>query len=83
MFKPSQWLAENQGAQEAKAEALHGYRHLMTFGDGARMCLGRLFALTEFKVWLEEDICLSQFVNWLWSLSRLCYSSLCETSCSR
>jgi hypothetical protein len=83
MFKPSRWLAENQGTQEAKAEALHGYRHLMTFGDGARMCLGRLFALTEFKVWLEEDICLSQFVNWLWSLSRLCYSSLCETSCSR
>ncbi|KAJ8592594.1 cytochrome P450 [Rhizopogon salebrosus TDB-379] len=49
MFKPSRWLAENQGTQEAKAEALHGYRHLMTFGDGARMCLGRLFALTEFK----------------------------------
>ncbi|KAG0696075.1 cytochrome P450 [Suillus ampliporus] len=45
-FHPSRWLREDaHGAREA----LHGYRHLMTFGDGARMCLGRLFALTEFK----------------------------------
>ncbi|KAG1733129.1 cytochrome P450 [Suillus lakei] len=47
-FKPSRWLEEGEGTHVAR-EALHGYRHLMTFGDGARMCLGRLFALTEFK----------------------------------
>jgi hypothetical protein len=59
MSKPSRWLAENQGAQEAKAEALHGYHHLMTFGDGARMCPGRLFALPEFKVSTVGGGCLS------------------------
>ncbi|KAG1781413.1 cytochrome P450 [Suillus placidus] len=43
-FKPSRWFEEDEAR-----ETLHGYRHLMTFGDGARMCLGRLFALTEIK----------------------------------
>ncbi|KAG1808924.1 cytochrome P450 [Suillus subaureus] len=47
-FKPSRWFEEDEGTRGAR-EALHGYRHLMTFGDGARMCPGRLFALTEFK----------------------------------
>ncbi|KAG2062982.1 cytochrome P450 [Suillus decipiens] len=48
-FKPSRWFEEDEGTRGAR-ETLHGYRHLMTFGDGPRMCLGRLFALTEFKV---------------------------------
>jgi cytochrome P450 len=47
-FKPSRWFEGDEGTHWAK-EGLHGYRHLMTFGDGARSCLGRLFALTEFK----------------------------------
>ncbi|KAG1778181.1 cytochrome P450 [Suillus placidus] len=47
-FKPSRWFEGDEGTHGAR-EALHGYRHLMTFGDGARMCLGRLFALTEMK----------------------------------
>ncbi|KAG2143538.1 cytochrome P450 [Suillus bovinus] len=47
-FKPSRWFEGDEGTLGAR-ENLHGYRHLMTFGDGARMCLGRLFALTEFK----------------------------------
>ena len=50
VFKPSRWLGEDEGRQKVKAESLRGHRHLMTFSDGARMCLGRLFALTEFKV---------------------------------
>jgi cytochrome P450 len=48
-FKPSRWFEGDENTRGAR-DALHGYRHLMTFGDGARMCLGRLFALTEFKV---------------------------------
>lgn len=48
-FKPSRWFEEDENTRGAR-DTLHGYRHLMTFGDGARMCLGRLFALTEFKV---------------------------------
>ncbi|KAG2739224.1 cytochrome P450 [Suillus brevipes Sb2] len=47
-FKPSRWFEGDENTRGAR-DALHGYRHLMTFGDGARMCLGRLFALTEFK----------------------------------
>ncbi|KAG1785329.1 cytochrome P450, partial [Suillus plorans] len=47
-FKPSRWFEGDEGMLGAR-ETLHGYRHLMTFGDGARMCLGRLFALAEFK----------------------------------
>ncbi|KAG2035226.1 cytochrome P450 [Suillus americanus] len=47
-FKPSRWLKEDEGMHGAR-ETLHNYRHLMTFGNGARMCLGRLFALAEFK----------------------------------
>ncbi|KAG1884435.1 cytochrome P450 [Suillus subluteus] len=48
VFKPSWWYEWDEGTHGAR-EALHGYRHLMTFGDGAQICLGRLFALTEFK----------------------------------
>ncbi|KAG2064190.1 cytochrome P450 [Suillus decipiens] len=48
VFKPSRWFEGDEGTREAR-EALHGYRHLMSFGDGARMCVGRLFALAEFK----------------------------------
>ncbi|KAG1839555.1 cytochrome P450 [Suillus subalutaceus] len=44
-FKPSRWLKEDEGA----GETLRDYRHLMTFGNGARTCPGRLFALAEFK----------------------------------
>jgi cytochrome P450 len=47
-FKPSRWFEGDNNTLGAR-DNLHGYRHLMTFGDGARMCLGRLFALTEFK----------------------------------
>ncbi|KAG2339039.1 cytochrome P450 [Suillus weaverae] len=47
-FKPSRWLEKDRDTHGAR-DALQGYRHVMTFGDGARMCLGRLFALTEIK----------------------------------
>ncbi|KAG1876047.1 cytochrome P450 [Suillus tomentosus] len=48
VFKPSRWLKEDEGTHEA-GDMPHGYRRLMTFGNGARMCPGRLFALTQFK----------------------------------
>ncbi|KAJ7824650.1 cytochrome P450 [Mycena leptocephala] len=46
-FNPARWLDDSinqHGAQE-----IQGYRHLLTFSDGARMCLGKVFALMEFK----------------------------------
>jgi cytochrome P450 len=47
-FDPSRWL--DDGTSKKRAEEVSGYRHILTFADGPRTCLGRLFALTEFKV---------------------------------
>jgi cytochrome P450 len=50
-FKPERWSALESGIKEAPGRIgeLKGYRHLMTFFDGPRTCLGKGFALTEFK----------------------------------
>jgi cytochrome P450 len=45
-FVPERWLEENPHAPKD----IHGHRHLMTFSDGPRLCLGRGFALAEIKV---------------------------------
>ena len=52
VFKPSRWLEDNHGQNgiPAKARAVQGHRHLLTFSDGPRTCLGKNFALAEFKV---------------------------------
>lgn len=52
VFRPSRWLEGAQGRNgvPAKAKEIQGHRHLLTFSDGPRMCLGKTFALTEFKV---------------------------------
>ncbi|KAG5637283.1 hypothetical protein H0H81_005117, partial [Sphagnurus paluster] len=47
-FRPERWL---DGSLEGlRAAEVQGVRHLLTFVDGPRTCLGRAFALTEFKV---------------------------------
>ncbi|KAI0352523.1 cytochrome P450 [Trametes cingulata] len=46
-FRPERWLTE-EGIPK-KAQEVQGHRHLLTFVDGPRMCLGRGFALAEFK----------------------------------
>ncbi|EEB90068.1 hypothetical protein MPER_11776, partial [Moniliophthora perniciosa FA553] len=40
---------------------IQGYKHLLTFSDGPRMCLGRGFALAEFKAALSVLIRNYQF----------------------
>ncbi len=47
-FRPERWLTP-EGLPK-KAQEVQGHRHLLTFVDGHRMCLGRGFALAEFKV---------------------------------
>jgi cytochrome P450 len=47
-FKPERWL--DGSAIQGNANTIQGYQHLLTFSDGLRMCLGRSFVLTEFKV---------------------------------
>lgn len=47
-FIPQRWIDE--GGIPAKAKEVQGHRHLLTFVDGPRTCLGKSFALAEFKV---------------------------------
>ncbi|KIL67281.1 hypothetical protein M378DRAFT_299510 [Amanita muscaria Koide BX008] len=48
-FVPERWLEENP----YPSKDFSGYRHLYTFSDGPRICLGRVFALAEFKAVLS------------------------------
>ena len=49
-FDPKRWLVnEGEGGTRRSAE-IQGYKNLLTFGNGPRMCLGRNFAVTEIKV---------------------------------
>ncbi|KAI6154194.1 cytochrome P450 [Pisolithus tinctorius] len=47
VFRPERWLEE--GGIPKKAQEVQGYRHLLTFVDAPRTCLGKAFALAEFK----------------------------------
>ncbi|KAI5117520.1 hypothetical protein M0805_009528 [Coniferiporia weirii] len=47
-FKPERWL-DGEAGLTAKAREMQGYHHLLTFVDGPRTCLGRGFAIAEFK----------------------------------
>jgi hypothetical protein len=59
-FNPDRWLepsADGSGMSKTenlkgRAAEIQGYKHLLTFAYGPRMCLGRNFALTEVKVCL-------------------------------
>ncbi|KAG2039489.1 cytochrome P450 [Suillus americanus] len=50
-FKPDRWLTED--GISGKAKEVQGHRHLLTFVDGPRTCLGKDFAITEFKTVLS------------------------------
>ncbi|KAG1837214.1 cytochrome P450 [Suillus subalutaceus] len=50
-FKPDRWLTED--GIDGKAKEVQDHRHLLTFVDGSRMCLGKEFAITEFKAVLS------------------------------
>ncbi|KAG6826857.1 hypothetical protein H0H92_014152 [Tricholoma furcatifolium] len=47
-FEPERWLKD----AEIPANQFQGHRHILTFSDGPRICLGKSFALAEFKVLL-------------------------------
>ena len=60
-FDTTRWLSSSSGDVTVedgvlkdpivgRAAEIHGYRHLLTFSNGPRTCLGRNFALVEFKV---------------------------------
>ncbi|KAJ7627812.1 cytochrome P450 [Mycena polygramma] len=47
-FKPARW-SELKKEMKLPAKELQGHHHLLTFHDGPRTCLGKSFALAEFK----------------------------------
>ncbi|KAF8166821.1 cytochrome P450 [Pholiota molesta] len=49
-FEPERWL---DGGDYEKAKEIQGHRHILTFSDGPRTCLGKSFALAEFKAVLS------------------------------
>ncbi|KIM86964.1 hypothetical protein PILCRDRAFT_815408 [Piloderma croceum F 1598] len=49
-FKPERWI---EGDMQGDMTKIQGYRHLLSFGDGPRMCLGKPFALAAFKATLS------------------------------
>ncbi|KAJ7725682.1 cytochrome P450 [Mycena metata] len=53
VFNPGRWLDAENGGDELRAREIQGYRHILTFSDGPRMCLRRVFALAEFKAVLS------------------------------
>ncbi|KAI5986036.1 cytochrome P450 [Pisolithus orientalis] len=50
-FRPERWI-DKDGITK-KAQEIQGHRHLLSFGDGPRMCIGKGIALTMFKVVLS------------------------------
>jgi cytochrome P450 len=46
-FRPERWL---EPGTDARHELIRAQGNVYTFGDGARMCLGRQFAVAEYKV---------------------------------
>ncbi|KDQ28771.1 hypothetical protein PLEOSDRAFT_1063555 [Pleurotus ostreatus PC15] len=51
-FYPERWLEPNFGEKND----VQGHRHLLSFVDGPRTCLGKNFALAEFKAALSVII---------------------------
>ncbi|KAJ6473158.1 cytochrome P450 [Mycena sanguinolenta] len=50
-FKPERWLT--LADDPLRAKEIQGHRHIITFTDGPRTCLGKSFALAEFKAVLS------------------------------
>ncbi|KAG2147464.1 cytochrome P450 [Suillus bovinus] len=50
-FKPDRWLTEE--GIPGKAKEVQGHKHLLTFIDGPKTCLGKDFAIMEFKTVLS------------------------------
>ncbi|CCM04915.1 uncharacterized protein FIBRA_07112 [Fibroporia radiculosa] len=54
IFRPERWL--EPGGLPETVKDIHAPGHFLTFGDGAKTCLGRHFAVAEIKVNLSNSI---------------------------
>ncbi|KAF9040790.1 cytochrome P450 [Panaeolus papilionaceus] len=55
-FRPERWLADEStpgSVLSQRAKEIGGHKHILTFVDGPRLCLGKSFALAEFKAVLS------------------------------
>jgi len=50
-FRSERWLDEDE--LPSKAREIQGHRHILSFSDGQRACLGKAFALAEMKAVLS------------------------------
>ena len=78
VFRPSHWFDNDSGQNgiPAKAKELQGHRHLLTFSDGPRICLGKNFAVAELKVGTDGVWVFKGMLR----LDRLCFLYLLNTS---
>jgi len=53
-FNPERWLVSDP-KENTKREKIQGYRNLLTFALGPRVCIGKSFSLAEFKVSFVPD----------------------------
>ena len=77
MFRPERWLDEKDMAEGAMRE-IKSYKHILTFSDGPRTCLGKGFALTEMKVCSRLAFLLPSVLCRFFPFSPLC--SICSLS---
>ncbi|KAH9830594.1 cytochrome P450 [Rhodofomes roseus] len=54
-FRPERWL-EGDSALPEMVKMIRAPGHLLTFGDGPKTCLGRYFAMAEFKIVISTII---------------------------
>lgn len=81
-FDPERWLVPDGEGEATKVQwgeaalqntfrQVQGHRHLLTFSDGPRTCLGKGFALVEFKV--HSFLCVKTQIHTYYALHRLFY----------
>ncbi|KAI5982090.1 cytochrome P450 [Pisolithus albus] len=61
-FKPERWLEPN--GITTKAQEVKGHRHMLTFGDCLRSCIGKTFALAEIKCLPSEIEFCRRYCRW-------------------
>jgi len=66
-FNPGRWLVSDDDDERKsgtdRKEEVQGYKHLLTFGHGPRMCMGKNFALLELKVRLSFLSCVVSMIG--------------------
>jgi len=74
-FDLGRWLASDNDEIESatdRKEEVQGHKHLLTFGHGSRMCLGKNFALLELKVHLSFLLYVISMIGVRLPLARTC-----------